>query len=114
VAHLGEATGGRGADLPAQALDCSQVREALLDRLVAAAQRIIFRVRNGRRVPLIVGLVVLAQLGFEPGMLGLALGGGQRIDLDGAGIASHSLVLRHRRWAANRVGMPMYFLWRPG
>ena len=48
------------------------------------------------------------------GMLGLALRGGQRIGVDRAGIASHSLFLRHRRRAANRVGMPVYFPFRPG
>jgi hypothetical protein len=47
-------------------------------------------------------------------MLGLALRGGQRIDVDLAGIASHGPLLRHRRRAANRVGMPMYFSLRPG
>jgi hypothetical protein len=62
----------------------------------------------------VVSLVVLAQLSLEPDMLGLALRGGQRIDVDLAGIASHGLVLRHRRRAANAIGMPMYFPLRPG
>jgi hypothetical protein len=57
---------------------------------------------------------VLLELSLEPGMLGLTLRGGQRIDVDGAGIASHGPLLRHRRRTANRVGMPMYFPLRPG
>ena len=45
---------------------------ACLDRLIAAAQRVVFRVRHRRRVLLVVGYVVLADLGFEAACSALA------------------------------------------
>ena len=80
VPHLGEAARWRGADLARQAVQGAQVREALLDRLVAPPQRVIFGVRNRRRVLLVVALVVPLDLGFKPRVLALGLTGRHVVD----------------------------------
>ena len=54
-----------------------QIGEALLDVAVALAQRVVFGVRDGRLVVLVVALVVLAQFGMQPRVLGLGLLFGQ-------------------------------------
>ena len=81
VAHLGEAARGRRADLARQAFQRLQVGKLRLDRLVAPPQRVVFCVGNGRRVLLVVGLVVLLDLGFEARVLALRLA--RRHFLDG-------------------------------
>ena len=53
---------------------------ALLDRLVAPPQRVIFGVRNRRRVLLVVALVVPLDLGFKPRVLALGLAGRHVVD----------------------------------
>ena len=58
VPHLGEAPGRRRADLQRQAFQRAQLRKALLDRAIALAQRVVFGVRDRRRVVLVVALVV--------------------------------------------------------
>ena len=73
VAHLGEATRGRSADLARQAFQRLQIGKFRLDRLVAPPQRVVFGVGDGRRVLLVVGLVVLLDLGFEARVLALRL-----------------------------------------
>ena len=50
-----------------------QLGKARLDLLVAPAQRVVFGIRDGRRVLLVVALVVRADLGREPLELGLGL-----------------------------------------
>ncbi len=96
VAHLGEAARRRGADLARQALQRAQVRERFLDRLVAAAQRVVFRVRHRRRVLLVVGCVVLRDFGLKARVLGLGLLLGQFVDGDLAEIAGrHGPYLGH-------------------
>ena len=44
-----------------------------LDRAIALAQRVVFGVRDGRRVVLVVALVVLGELRMQPRVLGLGL-----------------------------------------
>ena len=58
----------------------AQVREARLDRLVAPPQRVVFGVRNGRRVLLVVALVVPLDLGLKPRVLALGLAGRHVVD----------------------------------
>ena len=80
VAHLGEAARRRGADLARQAVQGAQVRETLLDRVVAPPQRVVFRVGDGRRVLLVVALVVRLDLGLQAGVLALGLAGRHGLD----------------------------------
>jgi len=82
VADLGKAAGWRGAHLAGQAVQGTQVREPCLDLLVAAAQPVVFRVRNRRSVLLVVGLVVLLEFAFEPRVLALGLTLRQVLDGD--------------------------------
>ena len=82
VPHLGEAPGRRDADLQRQAFQRAQVGKALLDRAVALAQRVVLGVRDRRRVVLVVALVVLADLGMQPRVLGLGLLFGEVVDGD--------------------------------
>ena len=56
---LAKRAGRRRADLQRQAFQRAQIGKALLDRVVALAQRIVFGVRDGRPVVLVVALVVL-------------------------------------------------------
>ncbi len=51
-----------------------------LDRVVALPQRVIFRVGNGRRVLLIVALVVRLDLDLQAGVLALGLAGRHVLD----------------------------------
>ncbi len=67
-----------------------------LDRVVAPPQRVVFRVGHGRRVLLVVALVVRLDLGLQPGVL--ALGLARRHVLDGElGIAGR-FGRFHRLW----------------
>ena len=80
VAHLGKAARGRRADLARQAVQRAQVRKSRLDRLVAPPQRVIFGVGHGRRVLLVVALVVRLDLRLQPRVLALGLAGRHVLD----------------------------------
>ena len=73
VPHLGKAARGRGAHLARQAVQRPKIGIPLLDRVVALPQRVVFRIRNGRRVLLIVGFVVLFDFGFKTRVLAFGL-----------------------------------------
>ena len=79
MADLGELRRRRRADPAVGRIRPHQVREARLDRVVALAQRVVVGIRDGRRILLVVALVVLGDLGGEPLELGLGLGGRQRV-----------------------------------
>ena len=72
-----------------------QRREPRLDLLVAPAQRVIVRVRNRRRIVLVVALVVLADLGREPLELGLGLRLGEIVDGDVAAVRELMVSCEH-------------------
>ena len=69
VADLGESRRGRRADPLRQAFQRAQLRKARLDRVVALAQRVIGRIRNGRRILLIIAAVMLGDFGLQPHVL---------------------------------------------
>ena len=60
----------------------AQIGKSRFDRLIAPTQRVVFGIRNRRRVFLVVALVVRGDLGSEPRMLGLGLRLGQVLDGD--------------------------------
>ena len=78
--HLGELLRRRRTDRRVGESARDERGKARLDRLVARAQRVVFGVRDGRRVLLIVALVVLGDLGGEPLELSLRLRFGQLLD----------------------------------
>ncbi len=80
VPHLGEARRRRRADPLGQAFQRPQLREPRLDRRITLAQRVVGRIRNGRRVVLIIAPVVPGDLGREPCMLGFGLALGEGVD----------------------------------
>jgi hypothetical protein len=80
VTHLGEASRRRRADLQREAFERAKLGEALLDGIVALPQRVVFGVADGRRVVLVVALVVRLDLRFEPRVLGLGLFGRESVD----------------------------------
>src|SRR5215467_3165380 len=93
------ADAARGRVLP------HQLGKARLDLLVASAQRVVGRVRNRRRVLLIVALVVGAELGRKPFELGLGLRVGEIGDRDfAAGLRAHRL--RHSGAGRRRRSYP--------
>src|SRR4029079_4164408 len=73
---LPEAAGRRGADLLRGRVRTDEFRKASFDRVEALAQCVVFGVGNGRRVILVIALVVLFELEREPHVLdpGLRLG----------------------------------------
>ncbi len=71
--HFGEARRRRRADPLGQACQRAQLRKARFDRVVALAQRVIGRVRHGRRIVLVIAPVMRGDLGLEPRVLGLGL-----------------------------------------
>ena len=62
---LGEFLRRRRADLTAQRLGIDEFGMRGFQRIVAAAQRIVFRVGNGRRVFAMIAPVMLGDLGAE-------------------------------------------------
>ncbi len=56
------------------------MRKARLDRAIAPPQRVIGRVRNARRILLVIAPVVRCDLGAKPRMLGLGLFLGEIVD----------------------------------
>ena len=78
--HLGEAPGRLRTDAARGRVLAHQRRKALLDRRVALAQRVVFGVRDRRRILLVITLVVPPDLGREPLELGFGLRLIQRID----------------------------------
>src|SRR6185295_18875310 len=64
-AHLREFVGRRGAEPLRRAVRANERGEARLDRGVALAERVVVSVRDRRRVVLVVGDVVLRDLGGE-------------------------------------------------
>ncbi len=79
VADLGELARRRRADPAAGRIGPDQVGEQRLDGVVALPQRVVFGIRDGRRILLVVALVMGRDLGGEPLELGLGLGSGQRV-----------------------------------
>ena len=73
VPDLGETGGRRGANPFRRAVRADQVREGFFECLVPAAQRVIIRVADLRRVFLVVELVVLLDLGGEDTQLEISL-----------------------------------------
>ena len=80
VANLGESRRGRRTDPLRQAFQRAQLRKARLDRVVTLAQRVIGRIRNGRRILLIITAVMLGYLGLQPRVIGLGLLFSESID----------------------------------
>ena len=82
---LGEFLRRRGADASAQRLGVGEFGNSRLQRVVAAAQRIVIGVGNGRRVLAVIAPVMLGDLGAEPRMFGAgvveARASGERADL---------------------------------
>ncbi len=76
VADFGEFLRRRRADLAVHRLRVGEFREGLLERGVAAAQLVVFGVRNGRRVLAVIAPVVLGDLGAEPRVFGARHGEG--------------------------------------
>ena len=73
VPDLGEARRRRRADALRQAFAGVELRKPSLDRSIAPAQLVIFGVRDGRRIVLIIAPIMLGELGREPRVLGLGL-----------------------------------------
>ena len=94
VPHLGETPGRRRTDLQREAFQRAQIGKALLDRAIALAQRVVFGVRDGRLVVLVIALVVRGEFAMQPRMLGLGLLFGES---DGFG----RLAIRHGRLAGH-------------
>ena len=88
--HFRKAPGGRNADFEGQAFKRAQSGETLLDRAIARAQSIVLGVRHRWRIVLVVALVVLADFGMQPRVLGLRLLFGEGIDGD-----LRDVLLRH-------------------
>jgi hypothetical protein len=63
VADLGEFLRDLGADLLGQALGGPELGKGVLQGLVALAKRIVFRIRDGGRVLLVIAPVMLGDLG---------------------------------------------------
>jgi hypothetical protein len=82
VTNPGELCRRRGADPAARRVGAEESGIARLDRRVASPQGIIFGVRNGGRVVLVVALVVPGNLGSEPLELGLGLPFVERLGRD--------------------------------
>ena len=77
VADFLELAGRRAPDPARRRIRPHEVGEALLDRRVALAQRVVGGVADGRLVLLVIALVVRGDLGRQPGQLGLGLRFGQ-------------------------------------
>ena len=75
VTHFGEAARRRRADLARQAVQGAEIRKFRLDRVVAPPQRVVFRVGHGRRVLLVVALVVRLDLHLQARVLPIGLAG---------------------------------------
>ncbi len=82
--HLGEAGGGRGADAARRAVGADEVGKALLDRVIAPAQRVILGVRDLGRVLLVIEPVVVRDRGGQPLQLPLRLGLGESAVIAGS------------------------------
>ena len=80
VAHLGEFLRRLGADLAGEAFVAAEFRELRLERLVALSQGIVFGVGDGRRVLLVIALVVLGDLAAERLVLVLRLTQGEPVE----------------------------------
>ena len=98
VADLGELTGRRRANPTAGRIGPDQVGEQRLDGVVTLPQRVVFAIREGRRVLLIVALVMDRNLGGEPLELGLGLGSGQRVGGNARGVLGGHRINRFE-WA---------------
>ena len=77
MADFLEPAGRHRADFARRRIPADQFRKARLDRVVALAQRVIFRVRYARRIVLVVALVVCGDLACETRKLCLGLLFGQ-------------------------------------
>ena len=92
--HLGETARRRGADGERQAALGDEIREFLLDGVVAPAQRIVFGVGDSWRIVLIVALVVLGDLRLQPRMLALCLPRRHRVDIERFVVTRHGVSRR--------------------
>src|SRR5262249_42831031 len=84
VPHLGELFRGLGANPVGQALRRPQLGKARLDVLVPTSELVVLRVRDDRRVPLVVELVVLGDLLAEGAMLLIGFDERQLLDCLGS------------------------------
>jgi len=84
VADLGEAPGRLRTDFLRRRIAGDQFGKSGLDGIEALAQRVVFGVRNLRRVFLIVGFVVALDFQRQPLQLDLGLRLGERIDRGGS------------------------------
>ncbi len=80
--HLGEPARGRGADLLRRRVLADEIGKFRLDRFQPLTQRIIGRIRYGRRILLVIALVVALDLQRQPHVLDLGLGPGEFCDVD--------------------------------
>ena len=83
VPDLGEARRGRRADMLCRAFQpCANAESAPRSR-PSAAQRVIFGIRDRRRIVLVIALVVSRDLGGKPRVLGLGLGFAEPVGSNG-------------------------------
>ena len=107
VPHLGEFFRWRGANAPVLRVGASQCRKRCLDRRIALAQGVVFRVGNNRRVLAVIALVVLGDLRAELRVFLARFGRGQGFDrrlLGHGGKLSQALAGRKpssARWPAS-------------
>ena len=78
--HLGEFLGWRGADEPGGRGRVREIGKCFFERVETAAQRVIFGVRNRRRVVLVIGDVVRGDFGAEARVFGAGVRGGKGFD----------------------------------
>jgi hypothetical protein len=90
--HLGELLRDLCADFAGQALGALEFGEAFLDGFVAAAQCIVLRIRDRRRVLLVIAPVVLSDLGTQRFVLRMSLVGSEV----GDGSIARGIGFRHR------------------
>ncbi len=82
--HLRKAARRRGADLLRRRIRRDEIGKLRLDGLQPLAQRVIGGIRDGRRILLVVALVVRLELQRKPHVLDLGLGLGEFGDVDEA------------------------------
>ena len=81
MTNLPEFAGWRRADLLRRRFTGDEFGKPRLDGIEALAQRVIFRIRNLRRIFLVIGLVVAFDLKRQPFVLDLGLGPGESGDV---------------------------------
>src|SRR5260370_21448116 len=84
MAHFGKTAGRSRADFWRRRLAGDEVRKPGVDGIEALPQRIVFGIRDLRRVFLIISPVVALELKRQPFVLDLGLGLGERDDVGGS------------------------------